>query len=88
MISSNLKNILFKGLKLKQTCPNHNPKQYGFTSEISYLLAGLKRHEVEAFCIGNKRTLFTCTLDGDYAFEVINRKIQIRELYCNKSENG
>ena len=29
-----------------------------------------------------KKTYFSCSLDGDSAFEVVNRNIQRRELYC------
>ena len=29
-----------------------------------------------------KKTFFGCSLDGDSAFEVVNRNIQKRELYC------
>ena len=29
-----------------------------------------------------KKTFFGCSLDGDSAFEVVNRAIQTRELYC------
>ena len=73
---------------IQNTRPTQNPNQYGFTAGLSYLLAGLQRHEVEAFCIDQKKTLFTCSLDGDSAFEVINREIQSRELFCSKSEAG
>ena len=29
-----------------------------------------------------KKTFFGCSLDGESAFEVVNRTIQTRELYC------
>ena len=35
-----------------------------------------------------KRTFFSVTLDGASAFEVVNRTIQTRELYCNAGEKG
>jgi hypothetical protein len=37
---------------------------------------------VEKFCVDNMKTFFGCSLDGDLAFEVVNRAIQTRELYC------
>ena len=58
-----------------------NNSQYGFTEDITYLMAALQRHEVEKFCIDNKKIFFGCSLDGDSAFEVVNRSIQKRELY-------
>ena len=39
-------------------------------------------HEVEKVCVDNKMTFFSCSLDGDSAFEVVNREILTRELYC------
>ena len=48
---------------------------------MSYLLGALQRHEVEKFCIDVKKTFFGCSLDGESAFEVVNRSIQLRELY-------
>ena len=62
--------------------PVQNSNQYGFTESISYLLGAVQRHEVEKFCIDMKKTFFGCSLDGDSAFEVVNRAIQTRELYC------
>ena len=46
------------------------------------MLGAVKRHEVEKHCIDMKKTFFGCSLDGESAFEVVNRKIQTRELYC------
>ena len=57
--------------------------QYGFSENISYMMGALQRHEVEKFCIDNKRTFFGCSLDGESAFEVVDRTIQLRELYCS-----
>ena len=31
----------------------------------------------------NKLTFFGCSLDGESAFEVVDRTIQLRELYCS-----
>ena len=62
--------------------PMQNCNQYGFTESISYLMGALQRHEVEKYCIDMKKTFFGCSLDGDSAFEVVDRTIQTRELYC------
>ena len=59
----------------------HNSSQYGFTTNITYMMAALQRHEAEKFCIDQKKTFFGCSLDGESAFEVVNRTIQLRELY-------
>ena len=67
-------------INIVQPVQNHN--QYGFTETVSYLMGALQRHEVEKYCIDMKRTYFGCSLDGDSAFEVVNRNIQTRELYC------
>ena len=58
-----------------------NSNQYGFTAQMSYLLAALQRNEVEKFCLDHKKTFFCCSLDGESAFEVVNRTIQLRELF-------
>ena len=58
--------------------PIQNINQYGFTENVSYLLGALQRHEIEKFCIDQNKTFFGCSLDGDSAFEVVNREIQIR----------
>ena len=57
--------------------------QYGFSEGISYLMGALQRHETEKFCVDMKRTFFGCSLDGESAFEVVDRTIQTRELYCS-----
>ena len=51
------------------------------------MMGALQRHEIEKFCIDSKKTFFGCSLDGESAFEVVNRAIQTRELYC-AGENG
>ena len=61
--------------------PIQNSSQYGFTPQMSYLLGALQRHEAEKFCIDNKFTFFGCSLDGEAAFEVVDRTILRRELY-------
>ena len=58
-----------------------NKSQYGFTEDITYIMAALQRHEIEKFCIDQKKTFFGCTLDGNSAFEVVNRTILTKELY-------
>ena len=70
------------------TLPHQNPNQYGYTKGVNYLLAALQRHEVEKFCIDQKKTLFTCSHDRISAFDLINRQIQTRELYCSKVNLG
>ena len=62
--------------------PIQNVNQYVFTEEVSYLMGAVQRHEVDKLCIDMKKTFFGCSLDGDSAFEVVNRNIQTRELYC------
>ena len=62
--------------------PLQNTSQYGFTENVTYMMGALQRHEVEKYCIDSKRTFFGCSLDGDSAFEVVNREILTRELYC------
>ena len=71
----------------KITKPLQNSSQYGFTENVAYLMGSLQRHEAEKFCIDSKKTFFGCSLDGDSAFEVVNRTIQTRELFC-AGENG
>ena len=44
-------------------------------------MGALQRHEAEQFCLDSKKTFFGCSLDGDSAFEVVNRSILTRELY-------
>ena len=67
---------------LEITRPHQSPVQYGYTTGVSYLLAALQRHETEKFCVDTKKTFVACTLDGVSAFDIINRKVQTRELYC------
>ena len=62
--------------------PMQNCNQYGFTETVSYLMGAVQRHEVEKHCIDMKKTFFGCSLDGYSAFEVVDRNIQTRELYC------
>ena len=46
------------------------------------MMGASQRHEVEKYCQDNKMTFFGCSLDGENAFEVVDRTIQLRELYC------
>ena len=73
-------------VKINLTRDNQNINQYGFSEDISYLMGALQRHEVEKFCVDNKMTFFGCSLDGESAFEVVDRDIQLRELYCAGEE--
>ena len=71
----------------KLTKPIQNINQYGFTAEISYLMAALQRHESKQFCLDmKKKPFFSVTLDGASAFEVVSRPIQTRELFCTAKE--
>ena len=63
--------------------PIQNMNQYGFTEGITYLMGALQRHEAEQHCLDLKKTFFGCSLDGDSAFEVVNREILTRELYMS-----
>jgi hypothetical protein len=47
------------------------------------MMGALQRHETEKYCIDMKITFFGCSLDGKSAFEVVDRTIQRRELYCS-----
>ena len=69
-------------VKLSMTRRTQNINQYGFTECITYMMGALQRHEVEKYCQDNKMTFFGCSLDGENAFEVVDRTIQLRELYC------
>ena len=69
-------------VSVKNTKPLQDINQYGFSEGISYMMGALQRHETEKFCIDMKQTFFGCSLDGESAFEVVDRSIQTRELYC------
>ena len=69
-------------MKISVTKTTQNKSQYGFSEGITYMMGALQRHEVEKFCQDNKITFFGCSLDGESAFEVVDRTIQLRELYC------
>ena len=73
-------------VKISLTRQQQNINQYGFSEHITYMMGALQRHEVEKFCIDNKMTFFGCSLDGESAFEVVDRTIQLRELYCSGEE--
>ena len=69
-------------VKINLTREQQSINQYGFSEHITYMMGALQRHEVEKYCIDNKMTFFGCSLDGESAFEVVDRTIQLRELYC------
>ena len=46
-------------------------------------MGALQRHEAEQYCLDLKKTFFGCSLDGDSAFDVVNRDILTRELYMD-----
>ena len=68
---------------LKAYRPIQSIDQYGFTQGVTYLMGALQRHEAEQHCLDMKKTFFGCSLDGDSAFEVVNRDILTRELYMS-----
>ena len=68
---------------VQKTRPYQSINQYGFSEGITYLMGALQRHETEKYCIDMKMTFFGCSLDGESAFEVVDRAIQTRELYCS-----
>ena len=68
--------------KVQMTSWQQSNIQYGFTEKITYLMGALQRNETEKYCLDNKLTFFGCSLDGESAFEVVDRSIQLRELYC------
>ena len=69
-------------VKIESARHQQNINQYGFTENITYMMGALQTHKVEKYCIDNKITFFGCSLDGESAFEVVDRTIQLRELYC------
>ena len=70
-------------VSVQNMTPFQNINQYGFSAGITYMMGALQRHETEKYCIDMKRTFFGCSLNGDSAFEVVDRTIQKRELYCS-----
>ena len=70
-------------ISVRNAKPFQNINQYGFSEGITYMMGALQRHETEKFCIDSKKTFFGCSLDGESAFEVVDRTIQTRELYCS-----
>ena len=67
--------------------PLKSYSQYGFTAEMSFLIGAALRSDCEGWAIDTGRTLFQVTCDGDSAFDVTDRQIQVRELYEN-GEDG
>ena len=70
-------------VSVRTSRPYQDINQYGFSHGITYMMGALQRHETEKHCIDTKQTFFGCSLDGESAFEVVDRKIQTRELYCS-----
>ena len=44
-------------------------------------MGAVQRHECQKHAIDTKKTCFGVSLDGDSAFEVVDRTIQTRELF-------
>ena len=70
-------------VKISMSRSEQKINQCGFTEQITNMMGALQRHEVEKHCMDNKLTFFACSLDGESAFEVVDRTIQLRELYCS-----
>ena len=62
--------------------PLQDPNQYGFTEDMTYLLGALQRYECQMNALDMKKTCFGLSLDGESAFEVVDRNIQKRELFA------
>ena len=66
--------------------PQQNSEQYGFTQQITYLMAAFLRGECQRWAIDTKQTCFGISFDGKAAFPSVDRDIQVRELYaCGES---
>jgi hypothetical protein len=59
--------------------PFQNMNQYGFSEGITYMMGALQRHETEKFCREMKISFSGCRLDGESAFEGVDRQILTRE---------
>ena len=49
---------------------------------MTYLLGALQRYECQMNALDLKKTCFGLSLDGESAFEVVDRTIQKRELFA------
>ena len=58
-----------------------SPDQYGFTKNLSYLMASVLRGECQRWALDCKKTCFGVSFDGQAAFPSVDREIQVRELY-------
>ena len=66
--------------------PFQSPDQYGFTSNISYVMAAVLRGECQRWALDCKKTCFGVSFDGKAAFPSVDRVIQVRELFsCGES---
>ena len=61
--------------------PVQSSDQYGFTKDISYLMAAVLRGECQRWALDKKQTCFGVSFDGKAAFPSVDRDIQVRELY-------
>ena len=62
--------------------------QYGFTKNISHLMAVVLRGECQRWALDTKQTCFGISFDGQAAFPSVDREIQVRELYsCGETGN-
>ena len=58
-----------------------SPDQFGFTKDMSYLMAAVERGECQRWALDKKMTCFGVSFDGQAAFPSVDRDIQVRELY-------
>ena len=66
--------------------PVQSNDQYGFTKNVSYLMAAVLRGECQRWALDRKETCFGVSFDGQAAFPSVDRDIQVRELYsCGES---
>ena len=66
--------------------PVQSSEQYGFTKNISYLMAAVLRGECQRWALDTKQTCFGVSFDGKAAFPSVDRDIQVRELFsCGES---
>ena len=65
---------------------HQSPDQYGFTKDVTYLMAAVLRGECQRWALDTRQTCFGVSFDGKAAFPSVDRSIQLRELYsCGES---
>ena len=61
--------------------PVQSSEQYGFTQNVTYLMAAVLRGECQRWALDKKETCYGVSFDGKAAFPSVDRDIQVRELY-------